>query len=413
VLCSIRAWVIAIRGLRENPLNIYWRQAEKRRRRAPLERLLNLITPWAVVGYTVLALIRDLSFQLLCAVTPPERLMPSSGENPLAWPAPWGQLDHLLLLAVIALKYVVLPVYIVWALLGVAETVGLAAQVLSAPDSKRIHHLKLDEALAVTPLSARECVAGMLGALLPPLLLRVVIGAALILALKSMVSLFVVLSVIAIVISSSLAATAVLLYMITLGRGLRLEAHAGAVGWFTAISQLICWGLAYSTMDLLPQPSARLGGWWIAAGMLLALLTLYFALFLAQRSIALRRVLAAGSPLLAVALLVLWLGSNEGWVASTVLGSSGKLNSWWCPIYSYCFTWGGFLMLNPLAVPLREWLWCADETRFKDAAPWLLYTGWRLPMLLLLQVVVCAILAEAARLAVAARCLSLPEVRKR
>lgn len=387
-------WLNAIRGLKDNPLVVYLRQAELRRlqRAGALRRSLFFILVLALAVLIV----------SLLGVNYAEE---NNGDI-------WGAFnDESFLLTTAAI--LILPAYMVWACQGLFQAVVDALLVL-APPSRRTHHLTVDDLGAITLLGDREIVAGALAILLPPLLVRQAVGAMLLCAgmlLFEYVSnglgpggniytalAFVPLTVAALVLSGTLALTALLLFLLALGRDMR-PALASAGAMIMVVTQVLYGGVGFGLCMI---PKRELGA--IASGIqvllliVIALLVFWLLLYAAQAAQAYpvaRYILAVGAPLLAVfipAVLAIPIGIYTRFAEpfGTLFAHASV---------SYLADLGALSVLNPFAIP-SPLCWGSP---LKDVLemPW---PEWlRFPLLLALQLGLVAMFAHYALQAVRVR----------
>lgn len=397
-------WLSAIRGLRDNPLVVYLRQAELRRlkRAGWLKRSLFSILVLALAVLIV---------SLLCI---DYREQHASGF--------WGALnDETFLLAVAAV--LILPAYIVWACQGLFQAVVDALLVL-APPSRRLNHLALDDLSSITLLSDNEIVAGALAVLLPPLLLRQVVGSLLLCAgmliytyitgqtaasssgsvpaelpgsFITALALFPV-TIFSLVLCGALALIALLLFLLALSRDMRpVLASAGAI--IMVIAQLLYGGLGL-VLSIVPKDGfSEITSWPYVLLMLVVALGLFWLLYNAMRSAhaysLARYLFAVGTPLLALLLPVLVMIPFG--IYTHFNGSTGAYFG--LGAFNYLAGLGALSVINPLANPSPV-AWSFPLTEWSKT-PW---PEWlRFPLLLALQLGLVAMFAHFAAASVRRR----------
>jgi len=408
---ELAAWVDGWRALPDNPLAGMLRVMEARRRRLPFWRRHSFTVAVAAImlATTAFYVYAELQFTALGYTKPSTMVLAS-------------------------LAMLVLPVYAAWAVQGLFTAVVDAFSLLARPD-RRAGRFTLDDLAAITPLSDRDIVLGALRVLLPPLYLRVLIGAALLCVVMPVASweisgglmmqrpglasgmaglvkganvlgdLWLVftalpgwlrglmvspLSFATVALSGCLAATAGMLYVLALGRG--LSAGLGAItAMGMVIGQFLCGIGATGIAVVLPQTyeSARgmpLASMLVAAAFFLAWLA---SMLLSARHVPLFRAgVAMGTPLLAIMSIIAY--SLLAW---QVLGEGDATAS---AALNYTWAWTSLLGLSPVAV-LSPALWGIEQAQYGLEPGWWLGTPWwewlRYPLLLAVQLLLIAALA--------------------
>jgi hypothetical protein len=369
-------WLAAIRGLQDNPLVVYLRQAEQRRlaRAGWFRRSLFFILVLALE----LLIVSLLGFKY------------ASEHQGEIWAA-FSDRDFLLSSTAI----IVLPAYIVWACQGLFQAVVDALLVL-APPSRRAHHLALDDLSSITLLGDREIVAGALAVLFPPLILRQVVGSVLLCAGiyiytyniqpdPRSISIYTALALgpvalCALVLSGALGLVALLLFLLALSRDMRpVLASAGAM--ILVIAQLQYGALGISLAFGRTGMMESFTPWTEALSMLVVAIIviwlLYYAMQAGQAYRAMRYILAVGAPLLAIFLPVLivipigiYTDFDDTPMKYLMLG-----------VIDYFTSLGALSVINPLAIPSPiNWATPLAEAQHSAWPEWL-----RFPLLLLLQ----------------------------
>jgi len=382
---QVRAWLAAIRGMRDNPVYALLKRTQ-RRRGSFLRR--NAILPWIGALLIVFAAILG----LLAYQTSPVTV----GYLLRAGPTGWRTMLSMLLVADTRwLLLAAASVYTVWFMAGIFEATVDAMSLLSIP-AKRTTHLVMDEVMAVSALDDRTFVTAMLGVLLPPLIWRVVVGAVLLTAalpallvtglldtpmwedvvvadLAQVASLSP-LTITCLAISGALGAALLLLYMMAMSHGLRQGAVITLAATITAVWQLVYTWLALvaaleipvllssfgSGVPMLTQDyleAVLLNGWW-------ALFLLVCCLILARHSDKLRAVIAVATPVIVAAVFVIGFSG----IPDIVYFYQTER-----PLY-FLSVWGSFSLINPLAIP-APYCWAGPAFQW-DAIPRLEALRW-------------------------------------
>jgi len=409
---NLGAWLSSWRALPENALAGMLLVMEARRRRLPFWRRHSFAIAVAAImlATTALYVYAELQFTAQGSSKPSTVILAS-------------------------LAMLVLPVYAAWAVQGLFTAVVDAFSLLARPD-RRAGRFTLDDLAAITLLSDRDIVLGALRVLLPPLFLRVLIGAALLCVtmplaawsfsgglimqrpglISGMVSpaqggqsllgeLWLVFAALpgwlrglmaspltftTVALSGCLAVTAGMLYVLALGRG--LSAGLGAItAMGMVIGQALCGIAATGIAVVLPQTyeSARgmpLASMLVAAAFFLVWLS---SMLLSARHVPLFRAgVAMGTPLLAIMSIIAY--SLLAW---QVLGEGDATAS---AALNYTWAWTSLLALNPVAV-LSPALWGIEQAQYGLEPGWVLGMPWwewlRYPLLLAVQVLLIAALA--------------------
>ena len=361
-------------GLYDNPLARYWTLAQQRRSRrmSTLRRHLP-----ALATLLMMAVLYFFVYQVQSS----------------SFTTPYEDLAA-------ALYIIVLPTGFIWLLSGLYDAMRDAATLLSKTERK-LKPGQLDELLAVAPLSNHHLLAGALRVLLPPLWLRIAVGAVLgwitLLTVtyeqssywsdKLMQALTLApLTIGAVGLSGMLGGTALVLLAVVMGHRTRHGMAAGTIAglfvvWpplWLGISMTFAMSIAYGDETLQSL------SWALAA----------IAVFL---SVLLLSLWVAASTRLkpAVALLGVPLGLLLVVTISGVLLDFWS-SSWFQPLGQYLlpnlvWSWGCFAPLSPLAIPSPL---CWGEEQL--AAGYFSFT--HLGMLLVLQALVVALLSRHALL---------------
>jgi hypothetical protein len=393
----------ALRGLGENPLAVYLRQAEQRRLRRGGWWRRNL-------SYLLLLLLELLIAGLI--------LTDSASNGNWRWWAPFD--DPELGLSLLAL--LILPLYGLWACQGLYQAL-LDALLVLAPPSRRTHSLAIDDLSAITLLTGREFIAGALAVLLPPLLWRLGVGVFLAWqvllacaygtqylgwyllpnatpdAISTSTALAMgPLTMAALALAGALALAILLLFMLALGRrmqGTLASVSAALMVLAQLFYTLAAYALLIASLEELPVQTplwvchleklalALLAAWLIAA-----------ALSAAERSAAWRYILAVGTPMLAVLLPLLIFVPVGFWTD----WDNEVMEVMIYPLYAYAVQLGAVSVLNPQALfsPL-----CWGDLGHVLKAPW--PEALRYPATLALQLALLAITANYALRAVRLR----------
>ena len=241
---DLAAWRDAIRGVRENPLVTHLRLAESRRLKRTSGRRHGAASALVIALLAATAIF-------------------------IAWPMLSIAGAEPAVTVLYSLAIVSLIIYYVWFMQGVFQMVDGALGVLGRYN-KRPNHLYVDDFTCLSSLSDHEILAGAVYALYPPILLRILVaGAGLVLFMVAF-GLFILLGIdidtlsnlaldyylsmdydefaaltvtasllaVQIIVTGALAGLILILYFISLGRGLRVESFSPLAAGLVVISQV-------------------------------------------------------------------------------------------------------------------------------------------------------------------------------
>jgi hypothetical protein len=407
-------WLEALRGIKDNPVYLYLRLAQRRR----LQRVSWFRRNWLVALIIALELVSAWYFLIQSYISGTDWKW-----RDLLQPALLEQLSYIMLL----------PVYCVWFCQGLFQAV-LDALLVLAPAGRRLRLLVLDDLCAVTSLTDRELAAGVLANLLPPLFWRIAAGAGLITAsaissayddsTTTVERIYPVLTAnisashinfttlvpavyTGVFITSALGTLALLLLMLALSRSMRpVLATCGAVLMVIMQVQYIMTAMAltpgmgygmefpseisnYITLILVGIPVLFLG-------------LLRLAAYLSRISKSFRYVFATGAPVIAAVVpfaILMGLpltipalnpGTNSPDLA-LAFSQSGSL--------SYMYSVGALSAINPLGVPY----FYNQVSSVVPSTPAPLQSMLLLPLLMLLQLALIRVFAREALIAIRLR----------